>query len=317
MKKTTGIALILFFLLTFLSSCSPKSEQSTTIRIAVLPVLDTLPLYVAEAQGYFVDEGLDVELVPVSSAPERDQLMHAGQIDAMLNEIVSTLFYNQQSTQIRIVRFARTATAQYPIFRILASADSGITSVEQLVGVPVGVSDGTVIAYTTDRILQHAGLLHNEITTLSVPKIPDRMALLSSGELQAANLPDPVASLAMLDGAVLVIDDTSYPEVSNSVISFSVDFLENNPKTVSAFLRAYEKAVHDINQDKLSWIPFLLENELLPPPLAETYILPDYPTASVPTADQFQDAANWAMDKGLLDLAPSYSDSVTDDFLQQ
>jgi NitT/TauT family transport system substrate-binding protein len=278
-------------------------------------VLDILPMYVAQEQGYFEEQGVTVEFVPVGAAPERDQLMQAGQVDAILNELVSTMFYNQNETQVKIVRFARVATTEYPVFRILAAGDSGIETVADLAGVPVGISEGTVIAYTTERMLEKAGLAPDEIVGVAVPKIPDRLNLLQTGDLQAANLPDPVASLAALNGARVIIDDTSYPEVSNSVITFSADFVEAHPDAVKGFLAAYEQAVTDINADKAVWTPLMLEQELLPPPLADTYVLPDYPTASVPSEAQFADALEWVQTKGLIEGVPTYADSVTAEFL--
>ena len=298
-----------------LSACGGAGTEVQTVRVAVLPVLDVLPMYVAQEQGYFEANGVMVEFVPVGAAPERDQLMQAGQVDAILNELVSTMFYNQNETQVKIVRFARVATAEYPVFRILAAPDSDIKTVDDLAGVPVGISEGTVIAYTTERMLENAGLSPDEIAEVAVPKIPDRLNLLQTGDLKAANLPDPVASLAVLNGARVIIDDTSYPEVSNSVITFSTDFIEAHPDAVRGFLAAYEQAVTDINADKSAWTQLMLEKDLLPPPLADTYVLPDYPTASVPSKAQFADALAWVQSKGLIEGVPTYTDSVTTEFL--
>src|SRR4030042_6599346 len=141
-----------------LGACAPAAAPATTLRIGVLPILEALPMYVALSQGLFAEEGLQVEFVPAASAAERDQLMQAGQIDGMINDLVSTVLYNQQQVQIVIVRFARVASAQDPAYRILASAGSGITGVDGLRGVPIGVSEGTVIEYVTDRLLEAGGL---------------------------------------------------------------------------------------------------------------------------------------------------------------
>jgi len=80
-----------------------------TVRVAMLPILDSLPMYVAIAQGYFAAQNIKVQVVPVASAAERDQLMQAGQADAMINDLVSTLFYNKVKTTLTVVRFARPA----------------------------------------------------------------------------------------------------------------------------------------------------------------------------------------------------------------
>jgi NitT/TauT family transport system substrate-binding protein len=302
------------FIVLLLAGCSPAS-QTDPVKVAVLPVLDALPLHVALSQGYFQDEGLVVELIPVSSAPERDALMQSGQADAILNEIVSTLFYNQSEIRVVIVRFLRTATPDYPLFRILASSESGISTVEDLKGVQIGISEATVIHYTTDRMLSRAGLAPDEISTITIPKIPDRIALLASGELAAANLPDPAASAALLQGAVLVIDDTTTPEISSSVLTFDADLVQSSPETIRRFLAAVEKAVLDINADKAAYLDMMIELGLLPPPLVGSYAIPDFPLASVPSRSQFEDALDWALELGLITDPVSYSDSVTSEFL--
>ncbi len=298
-----------------LGACASTATETPVVRVGMLPVLDGLPIYVAQAEGYFSEEGVVVEIIPVGSAPERDQLMQSRQIDAMINEIVSVLFYNKDGIQVVAVRFARTATPDAPVFRIVASASSGITDVAGLKGVPIGLSEGTVIEYTTDRMLEKAGLAPDEIVALAVPKIADRMNLLDSGQLDAANLPDPAASLAILNGGVDVIDDTSYPEISSSVISFSKAYLDSNPEAARAFLRAVERAVDAINADRNAWENLLGEQNLVPAPLLGTYQLPSYPAASVPDEAQFNDAMSWALDKGLLMGPVPYTGSVDASFL--
>ncbi len=298
-----------------LGACAPAAAPATTLRIGVLPILEALPMYVALSQGTFAEEGLQVEFIPAASAAERDQLMQAGQIDGMINDLVSTLLYNQQQVQIVIVRFARVASAQDPAYRILASASSGITGVDGLRGVPIGVSEGTVIEYVTDRLLEAEGLSADEIEIVAVPKIPDRLALLDSGELQAATLPDPLASLALQAGAVLILDDTAHPEYGTSVLSFRKTIVDQNPEAVRAFLRALETATAEVNADSGKWSTLLTENKLVPAPLVGTYQLPTFPSASVPSEAQYADVLDWAIAGGLITGSAAYADSVDDSFL--
>lgn len=311
-KKTILLILVVTLVI---AGCAKTPEETKPLKFAVLPVLDSLPLYVAQANGYFKEEGLTVELIPVGSAPERDQLMQSGQIDGMLNEVVTTLYYNRETPKIKIVRFARTATSEYPVFRILAAKNSGISTVEELKGVEIGVSEGTIIEYMADRVLQNAGLTPGDIKKIAVPKIADRTALLESGELKAAVMPDPLASLLMQKGAVLVIDDTTLPDVSNSVYSFSNDTLKKYPNEVKAFLRAVEKAVVEINNHKDSYTDLMVEQKLVPQAVVGKYPIPDFPTASVPSQAQFSDALSWAKDKGLVATDLKYNDNIDSSFL--
>lgn len=290
--------------------CTPKAQQTPLLKIAVIPVLDTMPLYVAQQEGLFDKNSVQVELIPVASGPERDQLIAAGGADGMINEIVSVMFFNKETPTVQAVRYARAATSGSPLFRILAGKDSGIASVADLKSVPIGVSDGTVIAYLTDRLLQAEGFAPGEIQTVSVPSITDRVALLGNGQLQAATLPDPLASLQMQQGAVDILDDTSHPEYSFSVYSFRKSIIDDNPQAVKGFLKAIEEAVALINQNGNQYRPLMIEQKLLPPPLAESFNVPQFITAGVPSEAQFADALAWAQEKGLLTVDVKYADCV-------
>lgn len=316
-KVRSTLALFGVVLSLLLASCSQTAspDEPVTLKIAVLPILETLPMHVAQEEGLFAENGVVVEFIPVGSGPERDQVISAGQADGMINEAVSTIFYNADQTQIQIVRFARTATPQQHLFSILASGNSGISDIEQLKGVEIGVSQGTVIEYLTDRLLQNQGFSDEEIVTIIVPAIPDRMALLASGELEAGMLPEPPTSITQQQGAVVVLDDTTYPEVSFSVISFRKQTIDEHPGTIRGFLAAIEGAILRINENPDQYIDLLVEKKLLPPPLAGSFEVPTYPTAGVPTPEQWADAVAWTIEKGLNDVQVSYESSITDEFL--
>ena len=308
MRKFKVVLLTLCLGVVVLTGC--RKSETGALRIAVLPILDTLPLYVAEAEGYFAAQGVAVELIPAASAAERDQLLQAGQIDGFITDLVALALYNRESTQVVAVRYAMVPTADFAQFRILAAAQSGITTVEGLRGVPIGVSEGTVIEYVTHRLLEAEGLPTEAIATLPVPRIPDRMALLDTGELRAATLPEPLASLAIQQGAVLITDDTRHLEIACSLYAFRKEIIDQQPQTVRAFLTAIDQASAAINADKSRWGDLLTEKGLVPAPLAGAYILPDYPADAVPTAAQFADAVAWLQATGRLKVAPTYEDSV-------
>jgi NitT/TauT family transport system substrate-binding protein len=309
--------MFVFAAVIFIAACSPAAQtpEPVTLKIAVLPILDALPMYVAQANGYFDSEGIEVEFIPVGSAAERDQVMAAGQADGMINDLVSTLLYNQDSTQIQIVSFARIATPEFPVYRILAAKDSGIHNAEDLKGIEIGISEGSVIEYTTDRFLEAEGFTPLEIVTIAVPSIAVRMSLLDSGELEAANLPDPLASLAIQGGAVPIVDDSAHPEFGNSLISFRKSVIDANPAAIRGFLAAIERAAGDINADPSQWDELLTEQKLVPAPLIGGYKIPTFPTGSVPSEAQWDDVVAWGLDKGLISHNISYDDSVTIDYL--
>jgi NitT/TauT family transport system substrate-binding protein len=306
--KHIRIPFIIVLVAALLTACQPAGPA--TLKIAVLPIIDALPMYVAQQDGLFTKHGVNVELVPVASAPERDQLVAAQQADGMINETISDMLFNKESVQVQAVRYALRPAAGYGHFFILASGQSGITTPDGLKGIEIGVSQGTVIEYVTERLLQAEGLSANEIVTIPVPKIPDRMALLASGELNAGTLPDPLGALAVQSGAVIVLDDSAHPEYGFSIYSFRKDVIEAQPKAIAGFLAAIEEAVAQINADPTKYTNILSEAKIVPPPLLGAYKVPPFPAAAVPTEAEWNDALSWAKEKGMLDVDVSYADSV-------
>ena len=314
----TITAMLLFSSL--LGACAQASSPTTigelrTLKIAVLPILDALPMYVAQDQGFFEKQGVKVQLIPAASAAERDQLIAAGQADGMINEIVSTILYNKDQIQVQIVRFARVATADSAMYRILAAKNSNINSVNDLKGVPIGISQGTTIEYTTERLLTEQGFQPADIKTVAVPKISDRMALLGSGELKAATLPEPLSSLAVQGGARVILDDRQVTKYSYSTYAFRKAVIDAQPDAIRAFLVAVEDAVKMINQDPQKWSNLLSEQKVVPEPLKGSFVVPKFVTASIPTQAQWDDVLAWEKEKGLVKNEVSYTDSVTDRFL--
>jgi NitT/TauT family transport system substrate-binding protein len=313
MTMKQRIVLALFSLVFILSACAPQTAG--TLKIAVLPIIDTLPMYVAQQEGLFAKQGVHVEFIPVASAPERDQLLAAGGADGTINETLAVMLFNKESVQMQVVRYALRPTDGNGHFFILASAKSGISSVDGLKGVEIGVSQGTVIEYVTERLLQADGFTSDEIKTVAVPRIPDRMALLASGELPAGVMPDPLAALVVSQGGVIVADDSSHPEYGFSVISFRKEVIDANPESIRGFLAAIEEATGLLNADPEKYKNLLSEQKLVPPPLMESYRAPIFPSAGVPVVEEWNDALRWLKDKGILTTDVSYEESVNASFL--
>lgn len=309
--------LLAVFLLTNCAAPAAESGQNSTsqIRFAALRILDSLPLYVAEEQGYFTEAGVSVTIIPVNSAAERDQLIASNQADGMINEVMSTLFANREEVQVVIVRTARAAEPDSAVFRVLAAGNTGVNSIAGLQSLEIGISQGTIIEYVTDRLFEAEGFDPTDFNKVNIPAIPDRLALLNGGELGAATLPEPASTLATAAGAIVVIDDSAHPEYGYSTIAFRQPFVEASPSTIRAFLEAIEKAVDDINQNPEQWSSLLVERGLIPEPLAGNYPVPSFIEASVPSENQFQDAVDWARSKNLISSNQSYADQITSEYL--
>lgn len=299
-----------------LTACAPQASapQEQQLKVGVLPILDALPMYVAEQEGYFKEQRLQVDLVLFPSALERDSAFVAGQIDGELNDPVSAALLNKEGEKAKIVRLAFKGNPSMAMMVVLASPASKIQSPKDLKGVPIGISRNSVIEYTTERLLQGAGLSPTEIQKTEVTKIPVRAEMLAKGQLQAATLPEPLASLAVQQGARLVIDD-SKTGIGQSVITFRQEVVAKNPESIRQFLAAYEKGVEKIATSPESYRDLLVDRAKVPDSLRGSFRVPSYPKAQLSTREELADVVAWMVEQKLLDRPIPYEKMVAEGLL--
>jgi NitT/TauT family transport system substrate-binding protein len=320
MHERSGFRLIALLFIGTLLGVLPLSQARAAdrpLKVALLPILDVLPFYVAEEEGYFKASGLDVKGVPVASGIERDQLMQSGEIDGMLTELTTTAAFNRHGSQVKIVRTARMPYPDFPLFRVLAAPKSGIKTPMDLAGIPIGVSMNTIIEYVTDQLLISRGLDPAKIVKKSIPVIPERFHLMMQGQIKASTLPDPLGKSALDAGAVEIVSDSEYPVFSVSVLAFRVKALQFKPEDIRLFLKGWDLAVSKINNDPESCRPIFLRRIPVPENIRKTYKIPPYPRNSVPDDAQWAGVMDWMKSKGLLDRSVAYEQSVTTSFLSQ
>jgi len=310
-KRWILFLLVLTMLLPAATACQKKENAS--VKVALLPIMDALPYYVAQEKGYFTAEGLQVQAIFVKSAQERDTLLQTGQVDGALADLISVGLFDRDSAKLKVVGTIMHATAQTPQFRILAAPGSKIAGPAALQEVPVAISQHTIIEYVTDRLLEAEGLTPNEIHITEVTQIPVRFELLMQGKVAAATLPEPLASGAMAKGATLIVDDSQYPQYAQSVLAFSADALAAKPHNVAKFMRAWYKAAAEINAHPEQYKALLVKKGRVPGFIEENYRVPTYPVNLLPTEAEVKDVSAWMLSKKLITKPLDYKDIVAKD----
>jgi len=293
------------------------ATEKRTLRLALLPIPDVLPVYVAQKKGYFDELGITVESFSVGSAVDRDQLVQAGRVDGMINEISGTANFNRDKSRVKIVSIARMPLDGAPLFRLVGAPGSDLKTVTDLAGIPIGISKNTVAEYITTRLLEADGVSAEAISYKSVPVLPERLQLLLSGQLMAATLPDPFGLSAIQDRAVEIVSDVKLKSISASVITFTNDALVNKKETVKKFMVAWDKACVDLNSNPDIYQQLMLENIRVPKNVQNVFHIPKMPRKILPTKAQWDDVMTWMLKKKFLTMPLNYDDSVTSEFLAE
>lgn len=309
-------ALILILILAVLiAGCNQEMQkgeqesQKIKLRIGILPIEDSLPIVVAKNEGIFEKYGLDVEVIKFQSAFERDTALIVKEIDAAITDPIAVILLSK-NYKIKIVSLCLGKNPDEGVFAILASPNSSITSIEDLNGKTIAISSNTIIEYVTDKLLNHYNIKAEKV---DVKQIPLRLQMLLDDKVDAATLPEPLASFAVYKGAKLIVSDAMLNRsVSQTVIVFRDGYIvENeNERVVESFLNAYNEAVDKINSDPSKYRDLFIEIAKVPKPIAQQYKMPKYPKAEMYPEGYYNEVLEWVESKGLIQKSVRYEDVI-------
>lgn len=286
--------------------------EPAPITIGTLPTEDSLPLWVAEQEGLFAEAGLEVEIVVFQAAQERDAAFASGAIDAYMGDIIASANLEAAGTPVMLATVMLGQSAEEGRFGIVAAPGSAAATLEDLAGVPIGTSSASIQEYVVDRMMDAAGVPAESVAKEIVPKVPVRYDLLMNGQLKAAALPEPFLSLARLQGATVIADDTTGENITQTVLGVSDEYLAlpAGLVTVRGLLGVWDEAAELINADPNAYRALLVEMARLPEPLATTYEVNTYPQSAAPTPEMVDPVLAWMTEKGLLTADVTYDDLV-------
>ena len=133
MKKISfHIFLSVCLILTWTSSI--YATQTFTLILDWFPNVDHLPIYVARHQGYFSQEGLEINIISPSETADALKLAAAGKVDIAISYEPQTIIAADRG--LEIVTFGRLI--EHPLTTLLFMKDKGIKVPKDLEGKKIG-----------------------------------------------------------------------------------------------------------------------------------------------------------------------------------
>lgn len=109
MKKLLSLALSCILAISALSGCSASEDKALT-SVTLSEVAHSIfyaPMYVAIEEGYFKDEGIDLELVTAFGADKVTTAVISGEADIAFMGSESTIYVYNQNADDYLVNFAQ------------------------------------------------------------------------------------------------------------------------------------------------------------------------------------------------------------------
>ena len=109
MKKILSLMLAAIFTVSVLTACG-SGEKSNLTKVTLSEVAHSIfyaPMYVAIEEGYFKDEGIDLELVTAFGADKVTTAVLSGEADIAFMGSESTIYVYNQEADDYLVNFAQ------------------------------------------------------------------------------------------------------------------------------------------------------------------------------------------------------------------
>lgn len=292
------------------SGCEEKA-----LKIGILPNEEALPIYVAQERGIFEKYGLKVEIVPFQSASERDAAIQAGTIDGAEGDMIAVALLRRGGIPVKAVAIALGATPTEGRY-VLLSAPGNISSVSEIRNRTMAISKNTIIEFVADQMLRIKGIDPNSVKKVYVPKMPLRLEMLIQKKVDTAVLPEPLASLAELKGAKVLVDDTKLSNnLTQSVFFFREDALKKKRKEIQKFLLAFEESGKEVTQNPEKYRDLFNERIEVPLELQKSFPIPKFSPLQLPNRENVDLVLKWMIEKKLLEKAYSYEELVERDII--
>jgi NitT/TauT family transport system substrate-binding protein len=217
---------------------SGASAKAAPIKLAFSTWNGYIGLVIGVEEGFFEKAGVDVEYTVVEDPVQRFNAFKAGRLNAIATTVDTFSRTNANGVASVMVLGLDASVGGDGIV-----AKKDITSVEQLKGQTVAVSQGSTSQWLLAYVLDQHGLSLDDVKQTDLTS-GDAGAAFVAGSVPVAVTWEPWLSKAEQnpDGHVLA-STKEYPDIITDEVAFSPDFIKENPESIRAFLKGYAMAI--------------------------------------------------------------------------
>ena len=306
------------------SADSSGGLDKVTLTLDWYPNADHAGIYAAQAEGYFEDAGLEVEIQQPSDPSAVLQLVAAGQSDfgvSYENEVTNAA---ARDVPVKSVM----AIMQEPLNSIISLKEAGIASPEDLAGKKVGYAGQSFGSAVLDTVLREAGEDPSSVEKVNVGL--DLRPALTSKRVDAIvdaywNIEAVELAQEGFETNVIRLPEVGVPNYNELVVATSESYADENPDLVRRFVGALvEGHRYALENPESARDDLLAANEELDPEVAEETIGLTVPLfeardgrVGYQDPEEWRAYVDWAVENDVLPGPVEVDEVMTNEFLPE
>ena len=278
------------------TAANAAANDSTALRVAVLPTAECMPFYVAAQTGVFDSLGVNVRLMTFDAAMDADTAFQRGHVDAVAADLVKAVLWKSRGDSIRVVM-----TADLNLY-LVTSRPARLKTGESLKEKVVAFTRNSALDYTADGMLALSKLQSEQLNKPQINNINLRLQMLLNGQYDGALLPEPYATLATAQGHNLVLSTQNLKHYNPLFAVVAYDSLMRTRRSdMAKLVEAYDVVASRIERtdsaDASYWISCLPMETVWPDSVV---VLPQVRPSSKPSVSVVDSVKQWLRRRTLL-----------------
>lgn len=254
-----------------------SDKKLTPIRLSVIPLLTATPIYIGIKNGYFHEEGIEIQLTKIEGGAPASQAVMSGSLDAAESGAVPFMIATARGAKIANVCTFIIMDKERVLHGIVVRKDSDIRALADLKDKTIGVHTLGSIEDIRLRaeVLPSLGLKPSDVRIVEVPfsvmegalKLKRVDAVMPFQPFLQALLND--SNNALLSDLNSFVPSGGFPI---DTYIFAQSFVEKNPKLIAGFDRAIKKSIKFIQADPQKAVELVTDSLRFPLALSKQAI---------------------------------------------
>ena len=216
-------------------------EDSAALKVAVMPTLDCLPIFIAKDHQMF-DTAVDIRLKRFTAQMDCDTALMRGRVEGSVTDLVRAERMKKLGDSLTYF----SATNAY--WLLISNRQARITQLKHLDDKMLAMTRYSVTDLLGDLAVDSAKLQPERVFRIQVNDVNIRLKMLENNEMDAMLLTEPQATQALLQKHKVILD-TRKEDIQMGAIVFRGKGMDdqNRKKQMAAFLKGYNEACDSIN----------------------------------------------------------------------